>query len=57
MTTPWDPNQPFEFLVQQVQDAVDYAAHANTPYTAKQIVNIAYTLVFNTGVFEDDCKK
>lgn len=56
MTAPWDPNQPFEFLVRQIQDAVDYAAHANTPYTAEQIVNTAYTLVFSTGVFEDECK-
>ena len=57
MTQAWDPNQPFEFLVRQIQDAVDYAAHANTPYTAEQIVNTGYTLVFNTGMFEDDCKK
>ena len=56
MTAPWDPNQPFEYLVRQIQDAVDYAAHANTPYTAEQIVNTAYTLVFSTGVFEDECK-
>ena len=26
------------------------------PYTPKQIVNIAYTLIFNTGVCNDDCK-
>ena len=56
MATAWDPNQPFEFLVRQIQDAVDYAAHAINPYTVEQIVNTAYTLVFNTGVFEDECK-
>ena len=29
----YDPNQPPEFLIQQVQDAVDYVSHANCPYS------------------------
>ena len=57
MNIPWDLNQPLEFLVKQIQDAVNYAAHANTPYTLKQIMNTVYTLIFNTGIFEDDWKK
>ena len=56
MNKPWDPNQPSEFLIRQVQDAIDYAAHANTPYTLEQVVNSVYSLVFNTGLFKDACK-
>ena len=57
MTRPWDTAQPFEYVIKQIQDANDFAAHANTPYTQEQIVNTAYSIVFNTGQFEDGCKK
>ena len=29
----WDPNQPFEVLIEQIEDAIDYAAAGNTPYS------------------------
>ena len=57
MNSPWDPNLPFEVLVRQVQDAVDFAAHGESPYSTRQIVDTAYTLVYSTGLFHDDCKK
>ena len=52
----WDPNQPFEQLIKQIQDAIDLADHAGVPYTAEQIINIAYNLVERTGIFEMDCR-
>ena len=52
---PWDPNAPFESLIKQVQDAIDLADHAGVPYTNKQVINIVYNLVENTGIFEHDC--
>ena len=54
MNAPYDPNQPFEFLIKQIQDAADYAAHAGTPYSQEQILATAYDLVFKTGMFSND---
>ena len=51
-----DPNQTFETLADQVEDAMEYAAAGKNPCTPKQIVNIAHALVFNTGVYNDNCK-
>ena len=56
LRTPWDPNQPFETVISQVEDAVEYAAAGNTPYSPAQVVTHAYNLVNNTGLFADDCK-
>ena len=52
----WDPNQPFEVLIDQIEEAVDFADAGGQPYTAQQIINNAYTIVFQTGMFFDDCK-
>ena len=52
----WDPNQPFEVLIDQIKDAIDYAAAKNTPYPKKQIMNMAYNIVYRTGLFSDKCK-
>jgi hypothetical protein len=52
---PHDPNQPIETLFQQIQDARAFAVAGGQPYGAAMIVNVAYTLVFNTGLFPDAC--
>jgi hypothetical protein len=54
--TPYDPNQPIETLVQQIQDARAFAVAGGHPYGATMIVNVAYTPVFNTGLFPDECR-
>ena len=51
-----NPNQPFEALVDQAEDAVDCASAGNALCTAKQIVKLAHDLIFETGVHNDDCK-
>jgi hypothetical protein len=38
---------------QQIQDARAFAVAGGQPYGAAMIVNVAYTLVFNTGLFPD----
>jgi hypothetical protein len=48
LNTPYDPNQPIETLFQQIQDTRAFAVAGGQPYGAAMIVNIAYTLVFNT---------
>jgi hypothetical protein len=56
MKQQWDPNQPFEILVDQIEDGVAFAAAGNMPYTTPQIVNTAYNILFRTGMFNDECK-
>jgi hypothetical protein len=56
INAPYDPNQPIETLFQQVQDARAFAVEGGQPYGAAMIVNVAYTLVFNTGLFPDACR-
>jgi hypothetical protein len=56
LNTPYDPNQPIETLFQQIQDARAFAVAGCQPYGAAMIVNVAYTLMFNTGLFPDACR-
>jgi hypothetical protein len=56
LNAPYDPNQPIETLFQQIQDARAFAVAGGQPYGALMIVNVAYTLVFNTGLFPDACR-
>ena len=56
MSKPCGPNEPFEALIQQIQDAMDYTDHGGAPFTQEQILNTAYNLVYQAGVFVDDCK-
>ena len=52
----WDPNMPFETLIDQIEDAIEMAAAGNQPITDPQIITSVYTNVFNTGLYFDDCK-
>ena len=56
MHATWDPNSPFDCLIKQVKDGPDYANDGGQPYTAEQLLRIAYTLVFKTGLYLEDCK-
>jgi hypothetical protein len=56
LNTPYDPNQLIETLFQQIQDAWTFAVAGGQPYGAVMIINVAYTLVFNTGLFPNACR-
>lgn len=56
MKTAYNPHEPIENLFEQIEQAVEIAAAAQAPYDPTQVVNIAYTIVFNTGVFQDSCR-
>jgi hypothetical protein len=56
LNTPYDPNQPIKTLFQQIQDDRAFAVEVGKPYDASMIVNVAYTLVFNMGLFPDACR-
>jgi hypothetical protein len=56
LNTPYDPNQPIETLFQQIQDARAFAVAGGQPYGNAMIIKVAYTLIFNTGLFPDACR-
>jgi hypothetical protein len=56
LNTPYDPNQPIQTLFQQIQDARAFAVTCRQYYGAEMIVNVAYTLVFNTWLYPDACR-
>jgi hypothetical protein len=56
LNAPYNPNQPIEMLFQQIQDAWAFAVAGGQPYGAAMIVNVAYTLVFNMGLFPNACQ-
>ena len=41
MCATWDPNSPFDCLIQQVEDGLDYADNGGQLYTAEQLLCIA----------------
>ena len=57
MNEAWDPNHPIQVLFGQIEDAVYYASAVKAVYTTLQIANIVYTLVSETGLFDDEYKK
>jgi hypothetical protein len=56
LNTPYDPNQPIETLFQQIQDTHAFAVAGGHPYGDVIILNVSFTLVFNTILFHDDCR-
>jgi hypothetical protein len=56
LNTPYDPNQLIETLFQQIQDARSFAVAGGQLYGNAMIVNVAYTLIFNTGLCPDACR-
>jgi hypothetical protein len=55
LNTPYDPNQLIETLFQQIQDTRAFAVAGGQPYGNAMIINVPYTLIFNTGLFPDAC--
>jgi hypothetical protein len=53
----FDVNMPFQTIIQQIDEALDFAIAGETPYTAEQIVANAYSLVYNTGMFPESCRE
>jgi hypothetical protein len=51
----WDPNQPTQTLFSQIKEIQTYAQARNRTFTDQQIVDVAYTIIYNTGIYFDDC--
>jgi hypothetical protein len=52
----YDANLPIETIFDQVEKAVEFAVAGDSPYPPVQVVNAAFQLFFQTGLFADDCK-
>ncbi|GAX15904.1 hypothetical protein FisN_2Lu384 [Fistulifera solaris] len=57
LNKPWNAASSFEDLIDQIETAVDYANMGGDPITATQILNSAYTNVFNTGAFLESLRE
>ena len=57
MRSNWDPNSHFDCLIKQIEDEQDYTEDGGQPYTTEQLLCIAYTLVFKTGLYFEECKQ
>jgi hypothetical protein len=56
LNTMYDPNQPIKNIFQKIQDDWAFAVACGQPYGNVMIINVAFTLVFNTGLFPDACR-
>ena len=56
INTPYNPNKPFENLVDQINEATELVDTANAPYTVPRIVSIGYNLINQTGIFTLECQ-
>ena len=43
-------------LYEQIDNDVAFTASADNEYTDKQTVSIGYEIMFQTGIYADDCK-
>ena len=56
MKKQWNPNDPFEVVIEQIDDAIDTMDSIQQPYTPQQIITSAYLLVHKTALFNEECK-
>jgi hypothetical protein len=56
MKEPYDPNQPIEAFIAQIEDAIVLADAAEAANAQAQIIVIACNLIFQTGVFPEACR-
>ena len=57
MTARYDPNAPIQTLFSQIADGVAYAELGESPFTSKQVVDIALLCLAKKGVFNDNLKE
>ena len=52
----YTPTDLIDVIWRQIDDAVGYVDARSTPYLPKQVVDNAYHIFFNTGIFDVDCR-
>ena len=57
MNEPLDPSIPIDMYFKRLDDCMQYAADADTPYTEKQILQTAYHALSASGLYTEACSK
>jgi hypothetical protein len=57
MRRAWDPQQPVETLVKQIQDCDDYYEAGGVLIGHPQQINVGYAKIFATGHFRSACRR
>jgi hypothetical protein len=57
MHAPYNTDQPIEVLITQIEEAIDYASAGGQAYSPAQTVNLAYSLIFATGHYDQACRE
>ena len=52
-----DPNTPLETLIEQIEQVQEFATNGEQPYSNAIILNDVFTLVYNSSMYFNDCKK
>ena len=53
MREPLDPAQPLEVFLTRVEECQEFASAGNTLYSPEQVLNVAYQVLFTSGVYSD----
>ena len=53
----YSPNNFIKFVWHQIDNTVPYTGTGSTPYSTKQVVDNAYKIFFDTGIFAADCQE
>jgi hypothetical protein len=53
----WDPQQPVETLLKQMQDCADYSEAGGVPSGPSHQINVGYANIFATGHFMSACRR
>jgi hypothetical protein len=57
MRRAWDPHQPVENLLKQIQDCADYSEAGGVLIGHPQQINVGYAHIFTTGHFMSACRR
>ena len=57
MKKPWNQSEPIETIFHQIEEAVEFAQHGNSPFTNNQVLNIAYYIMAQANIFKEACKE
>jgi hypothetical protein len=49
LNSPWDPNTPMEYLINQIEKCRDFATDGKQTISNEQLLNAAYTKIYSSG--------
>ena len=52
----FDPSQPLTLIINPIEDLMDYATAARSPYTEIQLINMGYNIINRSGMLKEGIK-